>query len=155
MTSPALPTIAIALLILGITALGASGAHAAKVYRWVDSEGVTHYGATPPVNAGAESIRLSTGTPEPAEPSDNGNGQAPPAAAAPVDKPAEAPQAEKKTRTADPEQCRKAKQQLEDLENRVRARTKDPETGEYRVMSYEELEDWREKTREAVREHCP
>jgi murein DD-endopeptidase MepM/ murein hydrolase activator NlpD len=57
------------LLVLGVVlAGGACLAHAAKVYKWTDSKGVTHYGDHVPQNAAATPARISV-IPVQAEPS--------------------------------------------------------------------------------------
>lgn len=53
-----LPSAALATL-LGLAALGAQAAE--RVYKWVDAEGVVHYGQQPPAAAKAEAIKVQKG----------------------------------------------------------------------------------------------
>lgn len=43
-----------------------SGNAPAQVYKWVDANGVTHYGAQPPANSKAREVKLREATPAPA-----------------------------------------------------------------------------------------
>ncbi|MEW5757816.1 MAG: DUF4124 domain-containing protein [Pseudomonadota bacterium] len=48
-----------------ITALGASAAQAAEVYKWTDAEGNVHFGDKPQAGARAEAVTIPRHTPDP------------------------------------------------------------------------------------------
>lgn len=135
---------------------------AAKFYKWVDKDGVTHYTAQPPNDKPAETLNLRTGesrsaekteaepdTKATAEAKDNTPKEPEPESAPPPKT------AQKAKDTKDPERCEKASSIRETLVNNNRVKVKDEETGEYTYKSQEELEQWREKNAEDIRKYCP
>jgi len=128
---------------------------AAKVYKWVDQDGVTHYTAQPPHNKPAETLNIRTGESRPAEKPTNKAD--PETATAAKDLPPESskPAAKQKMKsTKDPERCEQARSIRETLINNNRVRVKDENTGEYTYKTQEELEQWREKNAEDIRTYC-
>jgi hypothetical protein len=120
------------------------GALAAKVYTWVDENGVTHYGEQPPQGATAKKINARTGHSEPT-PTDT------PAttdkSAAPASDQA-APQS-----TKDPERCEIAKKNLETLKSNARIRVPDG-NGNTRFLLDEERQSKLDETEKVIDESC-
>jgi hypothetical protein len=69
-------------IVLGMT-LTVAAAHADEVYKWVDKNGVVHYGEFPPNNKKAKTIETPSRPEPPAEDDDEEGGSAAQDAAAP------------------------------------------------------------------------
>ncbi len=133
--------------------LGASLAHGAQVYKWVDEAGVTHFSAVPPDGGRpSETINIRTGQASPANESQDHYDTEPavetPTSAAP-------PTARSTTREVDRERCEQALETRDSLANRARARVIDPDTGEYRIVTSDELQSWRDEVEADIRRYCP
>lgn len=129
-------------------------AMASQVYKWVDAQGVTHFGAQPPQGQQATSVNTATPKPKPA--------------------PAEAPKAVPTFKSiADPEQaaidekvkqevaakeverkkyCEDVRTNLSQLENNPRVRTE--VEGEMRRLSEEERQKRIAEAQKAIAENC-
>ncbi|MDF1822513.1 MAG: DUF4124 domain-containing protein [Alcanivoracaceae bacterium] len=130
-------------LIAALAVLAAApAAHADKFYKWVDEDGVTHYGATPPENDDTEEVRTYNSAS-----SDQGQ------SIKRLQQSREAAAAERAAREREQEEARREKQEpdavlkercetyrnnLKLLQERPVVRTRDPDTGEETVLTAEE-----------------
>lgn len=130
-----------ALLLAG--ALVTAPAMAAKVYKWVDENGVTNFGEHPPKNANAQIIKPNTGHSEPV----NYDTPATEQPAAPVQ--AEEPQASLKS----PDRCEIAQRNLKTLQNFGRVRVPN-EDGSFHYLTEEEQQERLKETQQAIDESC-
>ncbi len=118
----------------------ATFAQAAPLYKWVDENGVTHFSEYPPENqSGTESVDIR-GIPSI---SGQGNPAAQTSETAAVSSPAQQPlipEVEKvENPVKSPELCQQARQNLAQIQTNRRVRAPDPETGELRYLSEEEI----------------
>lgn len=142
------PLLALALL------SGAAPAMADKYYKWVDDNGVTHYGAAPP--EGGESQAVRTYGPS----SDQGKElkalQEQREAAARARRQAEerAREAERmaeQPRAVAKERCEQHRSNLDTLENKPVVRVENPQTGEMEVIDQARRDELIETTRAALK----
>ncbi|MGE4405660.1 DUF4124 domain-containing protein [Pseudomonas sp.] len=129
-----------------------STAMAAQVYKWVDAQGVTHFGAQPPQGQQAETVNTVTA---PARP-----------AAAPQASPQGEPAAEPDQRSIDRQvkqqvaeqeverkrYCETLRTNLAQLQNNPRVRVE--ENGEVRRITEEERQARITETQEKIAENC-
>ncbi|WP_152226089.1 DUF4124 domain-containing protein [Pseudomonas sp. SCB32] len=111
---------------------------AAQVYKWVDAQGVTHFGAQPPEGTSASAVNTNTAPPKSNFP-------------LPTPKPVTAPSTDDKQKAADDkvkqdvaqedarraQNCSQARENLAQLKNNPRVRVKE-ENGDYRRITEEE-----------------
>lgn len=113
-----------------------NSSHAAeKAYKWVDAEGVVHYGQQPPVAAESEAISIQKGFTKTVE-----------------DEPGE-PTAEQKQAGADAEYCRVATENFTALSSEGEVQRKD-EYGELQTMGDEEKALQRDRAKAAMDRYC-
>jgi len=118
----------------------ATFSQAAPLYKWTDENGVTHFSEYPPENqSGAESVDIR------GIPSISGSSNSAPqvqetaAVSAPGQQPL-IPEVEKvENPVKSPELCQQARQNLAQIQANRRVRAPDPETGELRYLSEEEI----------------
>ena len=134
-----------------------SFAMAAPIYKWVDAEGVTHFGAQPPQGAQATTVNTQTAPPP-------DNFPLPPAPPAPPiqQKPA-APEQKAiddkvKQQVAKEEAerkqfCEETRKNLAQLKNNPRVRV-DEGKGELRRLGEEERQERIAKAEKAIQENC-
>jgi uncharacterized protein YcgI (DUF1989 family) len=131
-----------ALLYLSTTPLMAG-----EYYKWVDSDGVTHFSEKPVLGADAKKVRTTTKTEEAASPaadaaaSPNNNAEAP-AASAPA--------------AVDPKQqefCRTSKERLKSLQSGQRIRMVQPD-GSFAYLDAQQVKDEINRTQDALRSTC-
>jgi ribosomal protein L29 len=122
-----------------ILLLAAFSVQAAPLYKWVDENGVTHFSEYPPEDqSAAESVDVR------GIPSLSGQQAAPASAqnqqeAAPAQQPL-IPEVEKvENPVKSPELCEQARRNIAQIQNNRRVRAPDPETGELRYLSEEEI----------------
>ena len=131
--------ITLSCLVLSLTLC--TGAHAAKVYTWTDSKGVTHYGERPPKDVKATLIHARTGhsepTPETEQPKPSTNNTP----------------SGTQMLTQDPERCAQATRNLEALKSYNRIKVKD-DKGELRVLSEDEKAERIADMQRIVDESC-
>ena len=121
---------------------------AAEVYKWVDENGLTHYGAQPPKNTKASKIKTQTGHSEPV----SYNAQTA-KAEADTNVEAETPQTTPPARFKDPERCASAKKSLSTLQTYARVRTQG-EDGEVRILTPKEHSQKMAEAKKAIEESC-
>ncbi len=136
----------IALSLAGL--LITTGIQAAKVYTWVDADGVTHYSERPPKNVKASAVELKTGHSEPVN--YGGAAETTTAESAPAAAQAQ-PQAQ--TSRKNPERCEQARKNLEVLQNFGRVRVQN-EDGTFRYLTEEDQRTRLEETQKIIDEAC-
>ena|SRR5690606_7709678 len=150
-----------ALLMLALISVSAE---AAKFYKWVDKDGVTHYSAQPPAGTPAETLNLRTGQSS-KDDAPGHNASAPGEAATPAADPkaqgkqaAEADDAAKARAKAEDEKnqarCDKALKTQRELADKPRVKVWDETSNAYRVLPDEELRAWRDEVAREVRQYC-
>ena len=127
-----LPSAALTLLI-GLTALGAQAAE--RVYKWVDAQGVVHYGQQPPPETRSEAIKVQ-----------KGYSTADPDAAAELTE-------EQKKAAADAETCRVASDNYKTLSSTGEVKRVD-EYGETHTMSQEDKDAEKARAKSAMERFC-
>ena len=127
-----LPSAALAAL-LGLAALGAQATE--RVYKWVDAEGVVHYGQQPPAEARAEAIKVQ-----------KGYSTSDPDAAVELTE-------EQKKAAADAETCRVATENYKTLSSTGEVKRVD-EYGETHTMSQEDKESEAARAKSAMERFC-
>ncbi|MDB6446717.1 MULTISPECIES: DUF4124 domain-containing protein [Pseudomonas] len=121
---------------------------AGQVYKWVDAQGVTHFGSQPP--QGAEATTVIKSAPSPA-----GKPPAPPTGGAIGDQ--KVIDQEVKKQVAEQEAqlkafCEQARTNLAQLQNNPRLR--EEVEGEIRRLTDEERRQRIDETRQQIEEHC-
>ena len=127
---------------------------AAQVYKWVDAQGVTHFGAQPPEGTNASAVNTNTAPPK-------SNFPLPPpkpVATPPVDEKQKAVDDKVKQDVAQQEatraqNCSQARENVAQLKNNPRVRVKE-ENGEYRRITEEERQARIVENEKAVQENC-
>lgn len=133
-----------------LLALSAS-AMASQVYKWVDAQGVTHFGAQPPQGQQATTINTATAPPKPVEPkaAPTFESIADPEQAAideKVKQEVAAKEAERK------KYCESVRTNLAQLENNPRVRFE--EGGEVRRLSEDERQQRIDDAKKSIGENC-
>ena len=127
---------------------------AAQVYKWVDAQGVTHFGAQPPEGTNASAVKTNTAPPKSNFP-------------LPPPKPAAPPSVDEKQKAVDDkvkqdvaqqeamraQNCSQARENVAQLKNNPRVRVKE-ENGEYRRITEEERQARIVENEKAVQENC-
>ena len=143
-------------LILGIILLAfTSTSMAEKFYKWVDENGVTHYGSQAPGDQPASVINTRTNASSSQDDAIEALNARREAAAKQREKAtqaaAEAQQAEENPKAATEERCEGHKKNLEILQNKPIVRRENPETGEMEVLDQEQRETMMEDARKALK----
>lgn len=132
----------------------ASASSAAKFHKWVDDNGVTHYGANPP--QGVVSTEVNTRT---SASSDQDKAlealNAKRQARRDAKENAASAAAEKERLESEPdevarERCEQHRKNLDILKNKPTVRRKNPETGEMEVLNQEEKEKMIQRSEKAL-----
>lgn len=127
---------------------------AADIYRWVDQQGVLHYGAQPPANYKAELVVTGAARSKPAPSPENSA-----ASTTEIDTPQQRAltqqiQKEVAAQTAElKEYCSSARKNLAQLENNPRL-TIQTESGEMQRLTEEERQARINETRQGITQHC-
>ncbi len=130
---------------------------AAQVYKWVDAQGITHFGAQPPEGTDAATVNTNTAPPKPS------SNFPPPAAAMPT----LPPSADEKQKAADEKvrqevaqqeaerakQCQQLRTDVAQLKNNPRIRVDDG-NGDLRRISEEERQERIAASEKSIRENC-
>ena len=145
-------------LILGITLLAfASSSMAEKFYKWVDENGVTHYGAQPPQDRQASEVNTRTSASSSQEDAIEMLNQRREADAKAREKAQKAAQDAKRAvenpDAVKEERCETHRKNLETLQNRPIVRRENPETGELETLDEGQRQEMIEKSRKAL-EQC-
>ncbi|MDN6856024.1 DUF4124 domain-containing protein [Pseudomonas sp. CAN2814] len=129
---------------------------AAQVYKWVDAQGITHFGAQPPEGTSADTVNTSTAQPK----ASNFPPPAPPKATLPPseDEKQKAVDAKVKQEVAQQEaqrvkQCEQLRIDLAQMKNNPRIRVDDG-SGELRRIGEEERQERIAKSEKDIRENC-
>lgn len=129
---------------------------AAQVYKWVDAQGTTHFGAQPPEGTSASAVNTNTAQPKPSN--------FPPPTPT---KPTLPPSADEKQKAIDDKvkqevaqqeaqrakQCEQLRVDLAQMKNNPRVRVDDG-NGELRRITEEERQDRIAKSEKDIRENC-
>ncbi|MBV1932419.1 MAG: DUF4124 domain-containing protein [Porticoccaceae bacterium] len=151
-------------LLLAFVSFGAS---AGKFYKWEDDEGVVHYTAIAPGHRASETIETQSGKHQPSSSKQADDkteaekkaikGEAELKKAAEPKKSEAAPPTKQelvKTREQTEKNCTQTRKNLETLNTRGRMRFEDPDTGELRYLSPEEITSKKEKAKKNIDEFC-
>ena len=137
------------LLAIGMTA------QAEKVYKWQGDDGSWHYSEIPPVEKEAETLKIKvsklTEQPSEEEPEPEDSGKTKPPEEQPLKQSPEVAAAERERKAKN---CEIAKKNLTSLTNRPRILYNDEEKGEERYLTSEEHDEWRQKSKDQVKEFC-
>lgn len=134
---------------LCIASLTAGQSFAAKVYKWVDEKGVTHFSEHPPKNTQTTVIKPKTGHSEPV------NYGTP----ASTDNAATSAEAQRRADEAlaqslkDPTRCAAARKNMETLQNFGRVRVQN-EDGSFHYLTADEQQERSRTTQQAIDESC-
>lgn len=132
----------ISLPLLGlITALTTFTVSAEDYYKWVDDQGVTHYGERPPKNTAASRGKTQTGHSAPTPYISN------------QDKENTAEATSETANQKDPERCKAAKSNLDIINTSPRIKVKG-EDGEFSYLSQEEIAKRKQEALQAIKESC-
>ncbi|WPC05890.1 DUF4124 domain-containing protein [Pseudomonas benzenivorans] len=140
-------TLLLSSLLLALSAPAMAG----QVYKWVDAQGVTHFGAQPPQGAQATSINTATPPPKPAEPqpAPTFKNIADPEQAA-IDKKVKQEVAAKEAERK--QYCDSMRNNLAQLQNNPRVRIE--EDGEVRRLSEEERQERIGAAQKSIADNC-
>ena len=135
-------------MLLTSTSIGVS---AEKYFKWVDSNGVTHYSITRPGDTPATLVKIVAGSPTTEK-----SGILATAAATDSDEPPalENPQPTEQQLAVQRSNCSKASRKLIALENAGRVRQLDEQTGEYRYLPNQEKLAEISKMRNYLKSNC-
>lgn len=133
MHKPRLLPIALLTAAMGLTALQALAAE--RVYKWVDAQGVVHYGQQPPAQTPAEAITVQKGYSTTAT------------------EPAAEPTPEQKQEAADAETCRVASENFRMLSGEGPVKKKD-EYGNEGLLTPEEKAAEKQRAQTAMEKFC-
>ncbi len=140
-----------------LLAFGSPALVAEAVYKWTDSEGVTHFSALPPEGRPAEQVSVEA--PPPSTPRDP---EAADGAVAEDDRPKDpteglgelTPEEIAQQEAQRKQNCETARKNLETLKTRVHVRIRDEETGQDRYLTPEEHQQWQKDSAMRIDEYC-
>jgi len=123
---------------------------AAQVYKWVDAQGVTHFGSQPPEGTSASAVNTNTAPPKSNFPLPTPKPTPPPS----VDDKQKAVDDKVKQEVAQQEaqRCAKARENLAQLKNNPRIRVEDK--GGYRYINEDERQARIGENEKAIQESC-
>ncbi|MCJ0975503.1 DUF4124 domain-containing protein [Pseudomonas sp. PS1] len=133
----------------GLLLVLSGGVMAGQIYKWVDAQGVTHFGAQPPAGQAAESFSTATPVPKPVS--------TPPAAGSETEPDQQAIDEKVKREVARQEADRKSycttlRTNLAQLENNPRVRIE--EAGQLRRLGEEERQQRISETKQKISDTC-
>ena len=132
-------------LISMLTLSTASWASSNVYYKWIDSNGLTHYGKKPPVETDSQKVKVQTGHSEPTL-----YGGVKPDQEQDTENPNTA---DSEQPLRDPETCTRAQKNLTVLNGRPRIRFTDDQ-GVLRYLTIDEINESRGKMLKLIQEHC-
>lgn len=128
-----------------------STAMAAQVYRWVDAQGITHFGAQPPEGQAAQTLNTVAPPPKPSVPEPaTGESHAPLGDQQAIDRKVKQQVAEQEAERK--RYCETLRTNLAQLQNNPRVRVE--EKGEVRRLTEEERQARITETQQKIGEHC-
>lgn len=133
-----------ALIFCLVGLVAASPVMAAKVYKWVDKDGVTNFSEHPPRNTQSEELKPKTGHSEPVKYDTTGRVETPP----PAEDADATPQPIK-----DPERCEIARKNFQTLQNFGRVRVRNDDGSFHYLTEVEQLERLKD-TQKSIDENC-
>lgn len=138
----------LALLSLALTAVLASvSSSAEEYYKWVDDQGVTHYGQRPPKNTAASRGETSIGHSAPSHyPSEQFTDNQ-------KENTSAAKSTEKQQNQKDPERCKAAKDNLNTINTSSRIKVKG-EDGQFNFLTPKEIAERKKDAQKAIGESC-
>ncbi|MGE6690218.1 DUF4124 domain-containing protein [Stutzerimonas stutzeri] len=125
---------------------------AAQVYKWVDAQGVTHFGAQPPQGQQVETVNTVTA---PAKPAAKPDTSAPDETGSETDQNSIDRKVKQQVAAQEAERkryCESMRTNLAQLQNNPRVRVED--NGETRRVTEEERQARIAETRDKIAEHC-
>jgi len=125
---------------------------AAQVYKWVDAQGVTHFGAQPPQGQQVETVNTVTA---PAKPAAKPDTSAPDETGSEADQNSIDRKVKQQVAAQEAERkryCESMRTNLAQLQNNPRVRVED--NGETRRVTEEERQARIAETRDKIAEHC-
>ncbi len=125
---------------------------AAQVYKWVDAQGVTHFGAQPPQGQQVETVNTVTA---PAKPAAKPDTSAPDETGSEADQNSIDRKVKQQVAAQEAERkryCESMRTSLAQLQNNPRVRVED--NGETRRVTEEERQARIAETRDKIAEHC-
>jgi len=125
---------------------------AAQVYKWVDAQGVTHFGAQPPQGQQVETVNTVTA---PAKPAAKPDTSAPDETGSEADQNSIDRKVKQRVAAQEAERkryCESMRTNLAQLQNNPRVRVED--NGETRRVTEEERQARIAETRDKIAEHC-
>lgn len=128
----------------------ANPSFAAKIYKWVDEDGITHFSEHPPKNTQTTVIKPKVGHSEPVNYDSGAPADDKTAAEAAAQRQAEEDLAQA---LKDPTRCEAARKNMETLQNFGRVKVKG-EDGEFHYLSPEEQQERIQSTQQAIDESC-
>lgn len=141
---------------LALALLGsAAPAMADKYYKWVDDNGVTHYGTAPPEGGGSEAVRTYGPSSDQSKEIKALQEQREAAARARDQAQQQAREAERVAEEPEAvakERCEEHRANLETLKNKPVVRVKNPQTGEMEVIDQARRDQMIETTRAALKD---
>lgn len=121
--------------------LATAAVQAAPMYKWVDKNGVTHFSEYPPENqAGAESVDVRGIPSISGQTASQASNQSETAAENSQSQQPLVPEVEKvENPVKSPELCQQAQRNISQIQTNRRVRAPDPETGELRYLTEDEI----------------
>lgn len=124
---------------------------AAQVYRWVDAQGITHFGAQPPEGQAAQTLNTVAPPPKPSAPeAATGESHAPLGDQQAIDRKVKQQVVEQEAERK--RYCETLRTNLAQLQNNPRVRVE--EKGEVRRLTEEERQARITETQQKIGEHC-
>lgn len=138
-------------VLCGLIALfSCTGALAAKVYKWTDEKGITHFSEHPPLNTKTTLVKPQISMGESESSSEAASSTATSSKASNT----AAAAAERAAALKDPQRCEDARRNLETLKTYTHIKIKE-ENGEYRYLTPDEQAQKAQEASKAAEESCP
>jgi hypothetical protein len=135
------------LTILATSGFSTSSIGKETLYKWVDTNGVTHYSANRPMEQTAEKLAITDDSPsgiDPTEDTEAENTEVIPVSVAEPQAPSQ----------KNPQKCAQARLQLQQMAEHARIRAPDETTGEPRFLTEQEKEARMATTKDQIQLFC-